>query len=117
MKRRLHELRHLFFMFNKGNITLRSKLLAYLLFMSLTAFGILILVLATSGAIFNFEHQVRQVLEIKANQTAASVQDVMDIMTGYGDNMARNLSHQIEYQLEEHGLKKSKDWTISQRFY
>lgn len=106
MKRRLHELRHLFFMFNKGNITLRSKLLAYLLFMSLTAFGILILVLATSGAIFNFEHQVRQVLEIKANQTAASVQDVMDIMTGYGDNMARNLSHQIEYQLEEHGLKK-----------
>ena len=106
MKKRLQELRHLFFMLHKGNITLRSKLLLYLLFMSLTAFGILILVLATSGAIFNFEHQVRQILEIKADHTATSIQDMMDIMTGYGDNMAQNLSHQIEYQLEENGLRK-----------
>lgn len=83
--------------------TLRRRLLVHLLFMTLAAFGVLVLFLYRSGMLFNRETSVRQSMEQQLMATSDSVQELVDTMTAYGNNLAKTLSHGIEYRLEESG--------------
>lgn len=86
---------HLASMPGKQGITLRKRLLLYLMSMSLMALGIMIIILVVAGVLFNSENDVSRSMKAQLNHNTDSIQETLDLMMGYGRNLSGNLSREI----------------------
>lgn len=84
------------------NVSLRRRMIRYLLGMLLLAVGVLILILAGCGLILNAEDRMAEALQSQLESVSAKMEDEVEDLEGYALNLARQLSRSMEYQME-HG--------------
>lgn len=85
-------------------ITLRRKLMMYLLCLILSALGILLLLLTAIGGPLKAEQQISQVMKNQLNTVYDKVSEELETYTGYGLQLSRELGQDMENFLDEKGL-------------
>lgn len=88
-------------------VTMHRKLMMYLLCLILAALGILLLLLTAIGGPLKAEPQISQVMENQLSSVSDKVSEELEIYTGYGLQLSRELGQDIEDFLDEQGISVS----------
>lgn len=97
----LEKLRHLT---GERQITLRRKLMLYLLCLILAALGIILLILTAIGGPLRGELQVCQVMKQELQTASEKLSRELEIYAGYSLQLARELGQDIESYLDKGGI-------------
>lgn len=104
MANTLREFKKLLHLMSDRKITLRRKLMMYLLCLILAALGILLLLLTAIGGPLKAEQQISQVMKNQLNTVSDKVSEELETYTGYGLQLSRELEQDIENFLDEKEL-------------
>lgn len=107
MTNTLKELKKLLHMAGDHKITLRRKLMLYLLCLILAGIGIILLIMAAIGGPFQAERNISQAMDHQLHTSAEKISEEMDVYAGYGLQLSRELGKNIENYLDEKGLSVS----------
>lgn len=88
-------------------VTMHKKLMMYLICLVLAAVGIMLLVLLLVGGSLAAEQQTSQVMWNQLNTVSEKLSREMEVYTGYGLQLSRDLKQDIENYLDENGLTVS----------
>ena len=84
-------------------VTMRAKLMMYLLGLILAALGMLLLLFTVIGGYLPAESQIAQMMKAEINPVADHVSDELEAYTGYGLQLAGKLQQEIGRFLDENG--------------
>lgn len=88
-------------------VTMRRKLMMYLICLILAALGILLLLWVAIGGPLKAEPQIAKVMEDRLSQEAEKIEEELDTYTGYGLQLSRELRLDIENFLDENEISVS----------
>ena len=108
MKSRLQKIVQIIKMSRRQNVSLRRRMMLYLVAMSLVAVGVLFLILVGCGLILNGEDQMTQMIQNRLESVSSQLESDMENLEGYSLNLARQLSRSMEYQMEYGELSMSE---------
>lgn len=92
----------------RQNLTLRQRMLIYLVFMLLASIGLVTVISIVGGILWSDEKQMTHVLENHLDCMAQKMETEMDSYVGYTFNLEKQLSRTIECQLE------NEDYDVSE---
>ena len=111
MKKRNHTLKEVFLISQRQNLTLRQRMMIYLVFVILASIGFVILLSIVGGIVWSDEKQLTQILKNHLDQIDSKVENEMDSYVGYSFNLAKQLSRTIECQFSnnDHDIREFND--------
>ncbi|MCR5458968.1 MAG: helix-turn-helix transcriptional regulator [Acetatifactor sp.] len=96
----------------RQSLTLRQRMMIYLIFMILASIGLVTLFSIVGGIVWSDERQLTQVLENQLDRNYQKMEKEMEGYVGYSFNLSKQLSHTIELQMGEE-VKRIEDFNDS----
>lgn len=87
------------------SISIRHRLMLYLIFMISLAFSLVLLMLVATGYIFNSDKYLIKSIEMQQNRSAADLTLRMDAITAQGIGLAKMLGTEMQKQLRENDIR------------
>ncbi len=100
MRKQLPKFKELFQMAYGQSVTLRRRLMLYMMCLVCAAAGLLALLSIASGLFFNTEDRLIRLMKNQLEHVSDKMEKELENYEGYSLNLARQLSRTIEYRME-----------------